>query len=321
MTLGAPDPMSAIKAVASISNERLLADVLAHRGRSDTTGISKRSLLVTAVLFLGLGGYYWGWVWVVIVALAILLHEMGHVIAMRLFGYRNVRILFIPLLGGLASGEPRELHAAKDALIALAGPAFGIATAALVAVIAYVFQPQPWLVNFAWGALFINALNLVPLVPLDGGRFVNDALFSRIPVLELAFRLVAAGGLGWWAWKTDAVFFGIIAAFLLLTTSSAFRRARALRDARRDPFWQTAELDLDAVARLRQIATTAHSTMSPDLFNEKLPELVHGIWMEIQKKFPGPVHTVLLIAGFLATCASVIVVARLFANYLGRPHF
>lgn len=41
---------------------------------------------------------------------------------MRLSGYKNVRMLFIPLFGGLATGEPRELDATKNALVALAGP-------------------------------------------------------------------------------------------------------------------------------------------------------------------------------------------------------
>jgi len=315
-------PMPAgIEPAAVLSDEHLLAATLEQREQEVPSSGSNRSLLVTAVLFLGFGGYYWGVEWVLILAVTIFLHELGHVAAMRVFGYKNVRILFIPLFGGLASGRPKELDGTKNALIALAGPAFGILTASVAGATAYMTGPQPWLVNFAWGALIVNALNLVPLVPLDGGRVVNAALFARVPVLELIFRLVAAALLGWWAWTVQSVFIGIIVVFLLLTTPPAFRRARALCTARRDGRWKKRELDLESIGALREVATTAYSKMPANVFNKKLPELVHGIWMEIHKRFPGPVGTVLLIAGYLLLCASAPFVLRLFAVYLGRPDF
>jgi Zn-dependent protease len=272
------------------------------------------------VAFIALGGLSWGWQTVIFLAVAIGLHELGHVLAMRFFGYKNVRMLFLPFFGGLATGEPRELDATKNALVALAGPAFGIATAAFAGALAWQLGAPQWLVEFAWVSLTLNAFNLLPIVPLDGGQFTNDTLFSRFPVLELIFRLLAIAALGWMAISGQMWLLGMVAFFMLLGTPLAFRRARLIRDARRDPTWQTRPLDRHAIAALREIVTKTLQGLAPEKLQAKLPEHVHSAWLDIRKRFPGPGRTVALIAGYLAFCVILIpILAVLFAGFLPQP--
>jgi membrane-associated protease RseP (regulator of RpoE activity) len=229
-------------------------------------------------------------------------------------------MLFLPFFGGLATGEPRELDASKNALVALAGPAFGLATAALAGALAWISDAPVWLVEFAWVSLVLNAFNLLPIMPLDGGQFTNDTLFSRFPVLELVFRLLAIVALGGLAVSGQMWLLGVVAFFMLLSTPLAFRRARLIRDARRDPAWQTRPLDREAVAALREMVTRIHHGIAPEKLAAKLPEHVHGVWLEIRKRFPGPGRTVALLAGYLAFCAILIpILAVLFMGLLPRP--
>ena len=241
-------------------------------------------------------------------------------LAMRLCGYKNVRMLFIPLFGGLATGEPRELDATKNALVALAGPLFGLLTAAAAAGLAYAFGPLPWLGKFAWVSFVLNAFNLIPFVPLDGGQVANETLFSRYPALELIFRLFALCGLGWLAWNGQIWVLGGVVVFMALTTPIAYRRACLIRDARRDPAWQSRPLDRDAVALLRAMVARQFKDLSPAKYERALPEHVHGLWLGIHKRFPGPGRTLGLLAAYAFTGLILTpALAYFLVRWLGKP--
>src|SRR5690348_9012590 len=52
----------------------------------------------------------------------VLFHEAGHALGMRWFGFRDVRMFFIPFFGAAVSGRPRGAAAWKDAVVSLLGP-------------------------------------------------------------------------------------------------------------------------------------------------------------------------------------------------------
>lgn len=294
------DPPAAVPPL--LTDDELFAAVATRVENRPKEKGSTNLLWLTAILFVGLGGLRWGWASTVSLLVAIGLHEVGHVIAMRWFGYKNVRLLFIPLFGGLATGEPDELDATRNALVALAGPAFGMLTAIVAAVVAVLLGSPRWLLVFSLVSVGLNALNLIPLVPLDGGVFANDTLFSRFPVVELIFRLLAIAALGWFALAREAWMLGALALFMLVMTPVAFRRARLVREARRDPSWQTRELDRDAVIALRAIVTRIFASVAPHKYQKHLPAHVHSVWLEIRKRFPGPGAMVGLVLGYLFLC-------------------
>ncbi len=305
----------------TLTDDALLAAVQA-RGEDTGKASSGHALIATAVLFLALGGLSWGWKSVVFLAIAVAIHELGHVLAMRCFGYKNVRLLFLPLFGGLATGEPRELDATKNALVSLAGPVLGLASVLAAGGAALGVDDPTWLVEFAWVSLFLNAFNLLPLVPLDGGQFTNDALFARFPVLELSFRIVAMAALAWITFALETWLLGLVVLAMLAGTQLSYRRARLIRDARHDPRWQTRELDRDAVVELRAIVAATFENVPAARYQPKLPEHVHGAWLEIRKRFPGVGKTAaLLVAYGFVSFIVVPALAVFLARYLPRPEF
>ena len=164
--------------------------------------------------------------------LVLFVHETGHYLGMRLFGYRDVRMFFIPFFGAAVSGRSEGAPAWQRATVLLLGPLPGIfAGLALYLVL----EPPPW--AWAWELaqilVLLNAFNLLPVVPLDGGRLFEVLLFSRVPALGACFRLVAVAALGWAAWWGGSVVLGVIAGLILLTTPMAYTQAVAAGRFRR----------------------------------------------------------------------------------------
>ena len=117
--------------------------------------------------------------WIVIMFVGVLLHELGHALTARAFGQQPA--IALHGLGGVTVWQPRgDIGPGKRAVITLAGPLVGlvIGLPALAAgrggtrsvdgsqILRYV-----WYVNLVW-AIF----NLLPMLPLDGGRIMASLL-------------------------------------------------------------------------------------------------------------------------------------------------
>src|SRR3954464_7761001 len=88
-----------------------------------------RLLLLSLVAFIGAALLMRGTSSLVDLALlvgVILFHELGHMAGMIVFGYRDVRIFFIPFLGGAATGRKRGAERWKESCVLLLGPLPGI---------------------------------------------------------------------------------------------------------------------------------------------------------------------------------------------------
>jgi hypothetical protein len=82
--------------------------------------------VISLFVFAIAGGKTWGWTFVAMLVPILFFHELGHYVAMRAFGYRNLRMFFLPLLGAAVSGRSFNVAAWKQVIVALAGrcPAF-----------------------------------------------------------------------------------------------------------------------------------------------------------------------------------------------------
>jgi hypothetical protein len=133
----------------------------------------------------------------------ILLHEAGHWLGMRLFGYRDVSMLFIPLFGGAVAGRSEGVPGWQRAVVSLLGPAPGLLAGAGCAVVYGFTEGEFWL-RLAEVLLVVNAFNLLPFQPLDGGRLLSEVLFCRNRWIELVTSMAGGaavallGGLIWW---------------------------------------------------------------------------------------------------------------------------
>lgn len=131
---------------------------------------------------------FFGWSFAVGFVLLIFVHEMGHVIVLRRQGVPASAPLFIPFLGAFVNMRQMPRNAYQEAVSGLAGPYFGTAASAAVAVWGHAVGSDFLLQLGALGFL-VNLFNLLPVLPLDGGR-AAAALHPVLWLVGLAGLLV-----------------------------------------------------------------------------------------------------------------------------------
>jgi Zn-dependent protease len=214
--------------------------------------------------------------WLAVVLFSILLHEFGHALTGRAFGLETQIRLY--QMGGLTSWKAgRELSAAKDVAISLAGPATGILFGLLVLVIgqtgllfqsrlAFVIYSDLLWVNIGWGLC-----NLLPILPMDGGRVMatlesslrkaNDRLISH------TFSFLAALMIGIAAFNWRALWIGFLGLyFAYLNGSVLWRHLQNYRDRKLRKTLAEARAAIDrqeydsAIEMLSDIGARAYSS-------------------------------------------------------------
>jgi Zn-dependent protease len=138
------------------------------------------------------------WLWNAYVATLILaaiaLHEAGHAVAMRMLGYRDVHVFFVPLLGAMTVGRSVTATVRDRLAVLLAGPVPGLWLAVVLLAIDQVYGPVTLLRMSALALLILNGLNLLPFTPLDGGRAL-ESLTRPESVWRLLVHAASAAGL------------------------------------------------------------------------------------------------------------------------------
>ena len=116
--------------------------------------------------------------WIAVVVAGVLLHELGHAFVGRAFGL-NPHIE-LHAFGGLTGWQRgRALTPLQNVAISAAGPAAGIAAGIASLAIRHLMQPQPGSVgaylffSLIWINLGWAILNLLPVLPLDGGNIAT----------------------------------------------------------------------------------------------------------------------------------------------------
>ncbi len=168
------------------------------------------SMLVSVVAY----QLIFGWPFAVGFVLLLLLHEMGHVIQLRREGVEASAPMFIPFLGAVISAKSLGKDAAAEARVGLAGPILG-SVATLVPLGLWLATGEDLWRALAYIGFFLNLFNLLPVLPLDGGRamaalspWVWSVGFAGLIVLTLFFPnpilllVLLFGGLeSWRRWK------------------------------------------------------------------------------------------------------------------------
>jgi Zn-dependent protease len=111
----------------------------------------------------------WGWRFAIGFVALLFVHEMGHVIALRREGVKASAPLFIPFMGAVVWAKSLGGNALAEARVGLAGPVLGTLGAAACLPIAEATGSDMWRA-LAFTGFFLNLFNLLPVVPLDGGR-------------------------------------------------------------------------------------------------------------------------------------------------------
>jgi membrane-associated protease RseP (regulator of RpoE activity) len=195
--------------------------------------------LLTAVI-LGPRGQRGSWmllaaVWVVIVFVSVLLHELGHALVVKAFG--RTPSIQLHAFGGLTAWRG-ALSPGRRVLVGLAGPGVGIVVGVVALVpmilltaterhglLATLVQYVVW-VNLGWGLL-----NLLPMLPLDGGAVMAAGFeaVSRDRGVQIArvISLVLAVGFAILALLSRWPYGAILCALFAYTNYQALQAARA----------------------------------------------------------------------------------------------
>jgi Zn-dependent protease len=168
-----------------------------------------------------------GWPFATGFVLLILVHEMGHVIAMYWRGIKASVPIFIPFFGAFIAMREMPPNARVEAEVAIAGPLMGSAGAAVCYIVGAQGGGAIWFA-LASAGFFINLFNMLPVIPLDGGRVVG----ALSPKLWIA-GVVAIVALCFFWGGAGLIFIVLIVALSWKRILSAFHPDRDT-----DPYYQ-----------------------------------------------------------------------------------
>lgn len=215
--------------------------------------------------------------WIVAAFVGVLMHELGHAYAGRLFGLSPA--IQLHGMGGLTTWiAGKRISPAKQIVVSLAGPLVGIAVGLPLVFLAPKLSLSPMQAAMLEGVIFVNLgwgiLNLLPILPLDGGNIMASLFVIVSPKRgEAAARFVSIGvgvAVGAFALYSGVLFGGILA---LLYAVRNFQALRAGRKAEVDEVPLAAAMAEAYAALERQDGATAIRIAEPILLQTSSDEL------------------------------------------------
>jgi Zn-dependent protease len=169
--------------------------------------------------------------WLLITPFAVLVHELGHAVLARRAGAKPA--IALAGFGGVTTFEPpHELSRGRSIGISLAGPGVGIVIGLLLVALGRAVELEPG--SLADTALYLgqfttlgwSLLNLLPVLPLDGGQALREVLPGDPEARgrrAAAVSVVVGVGVGFLALTAGYVFGAVFAAFLVVVNVLALR--------------------------------------------------------------------------------------------------
>jgi len=152
-------------------------------------------------------------------AIAIFAHEMGHMLALDKLSYKVKSFYFTPFGGVVVSEGQRS---SKDAvLVKLAGPFIGVIPGIFTLLIGLITKQKFYFYQSSI-VFLLNAFNLFPIIPLDGGsalRFAAKTFGKKVSMLYHVLALIFS--LGCVALGVFSAIFSKIGIFVLVVLSAA----------------------------------------------------------------------------------------------------
>ncbi|HKO38989.1 MAG TPA: site-2 protease family protein [Solirubrobacterales bacterium] len=145
---------------------------LASKAKGLLLAVTKIKAMTTlGTMFISIAAYAlaFGWPFAVGFVLLLLVHEMGHVIQLRREGVEASAPIFIPFLGAVIAAKSLGKDAVAEARVGLAGPILGTIGTLIPLAIWLATGSDLWRA-LAYVGFFLNLINLLPVLPLDGGR-------------------------------------------------------------------------------------------------------------------------------------------------------
>ena len=195
---------------------------------------------------------------IIYLLIVLLIHEFGHFMAMKFFGYKNVRMMFIPLMGAFVQGKKRNYSQRQSFIVVLSGPIPGMFLGAFLMWYGN-YMHSYWLVELSSLFLVLNLVNLLPLDPLDGGQLFklfirkNNELFLMIFALISSLMIIS---LGWILSSTIIILFGFFMAFRVRALQKQFQMHKDLESEDVNYFTQYKLLSNHDFLKIKEVVLT-----------------------------------------------------------------
>lgn len=184
--------------------------------------VGKFKTFITMLISIWAYAVFWGWPFAAGFVALLFIHEMGHVVALRMMGIKATAPMFIPFMGAFIGMKQMPDNAFDEAVMAYGGPllgtlgAIGCAGAGLV-------TGNPFWYALAMSGFLLNLFNLLPISPLDGGRIIG-VISPKLWIVGL----IGAAGLFYLTWSPIIALIIIMGSFQIYNTSkrSAAEKAR-----------------------------------------------------------------------------------------------
>lgn len=243
-------------------------------------------------------------IWMLASFVSILVHELGHGLALKAFGQPSVIVLHG--FGGVTISQRRAtLSQARSIIVSVAGPltaliVLWVPTRQLLQSDWILRQPQNviFLVYFlAFQNLWWSVANLLPIRPLDGGN-VTAELFGIDRARRISIGVAIAGAI--WAFTHDQGYAAFFALFLAFNNWQEIRAAQTGADV--DAFRVDAPESGPARKRRNRanLSVVGTAPMAPSMGTQDPARVTHLAWAALRE---GDAATATRLTAGLGACA------------------
>ncbi len=164
---------------------------------------------------------FWGWPFAAGFVALLFIHEMGHVVALRMMGIKATAPMFIPFMGAYIGMKQMPENAFAEAVMAYGGPLLGTLGAIGCAGAGFI-TGNPFWFALAMSGFLLNLFNLLPISPLDGGRIIG-VISPKLWIVGL----VGAVGLFYYTWSPIVALIIIMGSFQIYSSAKRSKTEKA----------------------------------------------------------------------------------------------
>jgi Zn-dependent protease len=184
--------------------------------------VGKFKTFISMLISIWAYAMFWGWSFAAGFVALIFIHEMGHVIALRMMGIPATAPMFIPFVGAHIVMKQMPKNAFVEAVGAYGGPLLGTMGAIGCVGIGLATGNLFWFALASSGFL-LNLFNLLPISPLDGGRIIG-VISPKLWVLGF----LGAGALFYLTWSPIVALILLLGSFQIYRSFKTSKTERAL---------------------------------------------------------------------------------------------
>lgn len=225
-------------------------------------------LIITILVFFSAQIVSFKWQDLVLLTGVLFFHELGHLLTMKLLKYNDVKMFFIPFVGAAVSGKNEKDSAVKSCIVTLMGPFPGI----IVGVVLYFLfslTKNYYALKAAQLMLLLNAFNFLPIMPLDGGRYI-DVLFINRRYFRLFFALLGSAVFFLLAISIRDIVLGLIGLFSVFMAFTNFKLHGISQELKSQGIYAASVGELLDKEELTRTVIETLSLKYPKLFDPKI---------------------------------------------------